>query len=214
MKNENEKKALVIVAHPDDETLWAGGTILENFSWKWTIVSLTRASDKERAANFNKALNFFGATGAMGDLDDGPEQNPLDTDAVKNAIISLLSERTFDVMITHHPAGEYTRHRRHEETSAAVIELLNERRLKTKELWLFAYEDGSRSYFPRAIKENTAYNELREDTWNRKYHLVRKIYGFKEDSWEAQTTPREESFIKIKGSVQAMDLLNKHHNRQ
>ena len=40
-----EKEALVIVAHPDDETIWMGGTILKNKNWKWTILSLCRASD-------------------------------------------------------------------------------------------------------------------------------------------------------------------------
>jgi LmbE family N-acetylglucosaminyl deacetylase len=106
MKDENETKALVIVAHPDDETLWAGGTILDNSSWKWTIISLTRERDRERAVNFNKAVYLFGATGKMGDLDDSPEQIPLDISAVKTVIISLLGERKFDVIITHHPAGE------------------------------------------------------------------------------------------------------------
>lgn len=204
-----EKKALIIVAHPDDETLWAGGIILDNFSWKWNIVTLTRESDKERSEKFDKVLNFLGAKGKMGDMDDGPEQIPLDIPDVKKIILSLLDERTFDVIITHHPRGEYTRHRRHEETSAAVIQLWSEGELKTDELWLFAYEDGGRSYFPKAIKkEDTTYIELEENTWKQKYRMIRNIYGFREDSWEARTTPKEESFIKIEDPAQALDLLN------
>lgn len=206
MQDENEKKALIIVAHPDDETLWAGGTILDHFSWEWNIITLTRGSDKERAEKFNIVLNLLGAKGKMGDLDDGPEQIPLYIPDLKNVILSLLDERTFDVIITHHPRGEYTRHRRHEETSTAVIQLWREGELKTDELWLFAYEDGGRSYFPKAIKKGTARVELKENTWKQKYQLIRNIYGFREDSWEAKTTPKEESFIKLKDPAQTMDL--------
>ena len=36
------RKAAVIVAHPDDETLWAGGTILMHPETKWTIIALCR----------------------------------------------------------------------------------------------------------------------------------------------------------------------------
>ena len=44
----NGKKALIIVAHPDDETIWMGGTILKYTELEWTIYSLCRASDKDR----------------------------------------------------------------------------------------------------------------------------------------------------------------------
>jgi LmbE family N-acetylglucosaminyl deacetylase len=33
------KNVAIIVAHPDDETLWAGGTILNHPSWKCFIIS-------------------------------------------------------------------------------------------------------------------------------------------------------------------------------
>lgn len=210
MKDKNDKKALIIVAHPDDETLWAGGMIIDHPSWNWSVICLTRKSDIKRSENFKKALKVFGATGKMGDMDDGPDQIPLNMDDIKNTIITLLNEKKFDVIITHHPAGEYTRHLRHEETSAAVIYLWHEKSIETKELWLFAYEDGGRSYLPRAIKESTEYVKLTENTWKQKYNLIRNIYGFKEDSWEVRTTPREESYIKIKDSVQAMALLKQY----
>jgi LmbE family N-acetylglucosaminyl deacetylase len=40
MKSKIRKSIAVIVAHPDDETLWAGGTILEHPSNDWFIVCL------------------------------------------------------------------------------------------------------------------------------------------------------------------------------
>ena len=68
----------IIVAHPDDETLWAGGTILSHPLWKCFIACLCRKSDEERATKFYKTLQIFRSDGIMGDLDDGPDQKPLD----------------------------------------------------------------------------------------------------------------------------------------
>ena len=42
------ENAVVIVAHPDDETLWAGGTILMHPETHWTILTLCRTSDPDR----------------------------------------------------------------------------------------------------------------------------------------------------------------------
>ena len=49
------KSVLIIVAHPDDETLWAGGTILSHPEWSVFVISLCRASDTDRAPKFNRA---------------------------------------------------------------------------------------------------------------------------------------------------------------
>ena len=56
-------RAAVIVAHPDDETLWCGGTILLHPDWAWEVVSLCRASDPDRAPKFGRALDALGACG-------------------------------------------------------------------------------------------------------------------------------------------------------
>ncbi len=89
----------------------------------WTIITLCRKSDPDRAPKFFKAIEKFNAKGEMGDLDDGPEQKPLDSDTVQNAILMLLPEHNFDIIITHSTSGEYTRHLRHEEAAHAVFAL-------------------------------------------------------------------------------------------
>ena len=114
INNKISKSVAVIVAHPDDETLWAGGTILCHPSWKCFIVCLCRKSDTERAAKFYKALQDLKSEGIMGDLDDGPEQKPLDEKEVERAIMQILPPTHFDLIISHNPSGEYTRHIRHE----------------------------------------------------------------------------------------------------
>jgi len=41
---------------------------------------------------------------------------------IQDTIFSLLPTAHFDLIVTHGPRGEYTRHRRHEETCRAVID--------------------------------------------------------------------------------------------
>ena len=49
----------------------------------------------ERANKFYKALKIFKSEGIMGDLDDGPEQKPLDETEVEGAILDLLPPEAF-----------------------------------------------------------------------------------------------------------------------
>ena len=70
-----KKTVAIIVAHPDDEILWAGGTILTHPDCELFVVSLCRGNDNDRAPKFFKALKVLKAKGRIGVLDDGPEQN-------------------------------------------------------------------------------------------------------------------------------------------
>jgi LmbE family N-acetylglucosaminyl deacetylase len=188
------KNAIVIVAHPDDETLWAGGTILGNPLWQCFIVCLCRANDPNRAPRFYKTLKILMSQGIMGDLDDGPEQTPIDPGIVESAILKLLPSRQFSLILTHNPSGEYTRHIRHEEISKAVINLWYSGKISAGELWTFAYEDGNKSYFPRPIPKAAIRQILTEQQRMKKYKIITETYGFKKSSWEAQTVSSEETF--------------------
>jgi LmbE family N-acetylglucosaminyl deacetylase len=192
--DKRSKSVAVIVAHPDDETLWAGGTILCHPEWKWFIVCLSRESDKDRSFKFHEALKILKSEGAIGDMDDGPEQKPLDENEVESAILKLLPAKHFDLIITHSPFGEYTRHRRHEEAGKAVIKLWNTGKISTNELWTFAYSDYNKKQLPKADKNAGISMILSNGIWLRKYSLISETYGFGESSFEAETTPRTESF--------------------
>jgi LmbE family N-acetylglucosaminyl deacetylase len=192
--NKSTKTVAIIVAHPDDETLWAGGTILNHPYWKFFIVCLTRINDKDRAPRFYKALQVLKAEGIMGDLDDGPEQKPLAEIEVERTILQLLPSKHYDLIITHNPAGEYTKNLRHEEIGRAVINLWQKEKISANELWIFAYEDGNKEYFPKPLIEATIFKTLSNPIWRSKYNIITKTYDFKEDSWEAQTTPKAEAF--------------------
>lgn len=161
---------------------------------KWTIVTLCRKSDPDRAPKFFKAIKEFNATGYMGDLDDGPEQNPLSNAWVQQTIMELLPFGKFELIITHSTSGEYTRHLRHEETAQAVLELWKSGRLGAEQIWSFAYEDGGQKYLPRADENADLQVKLPEHIWQEKYNIITKIYGFSKDSFEAKTTPKKEAF--------------------
>ena len=47
----------------------------------------------------------------MADLDDGPDQAPLPAGQVQQTIARLLAGTAYNLLLTHGPMGEYTRHR-------------------------------------------------------------------------------------------------------
>jgi LmbE family N-acetylglucosaminyl deacetylase len=208
MTRLSNKTVCVVVAHPDDETLWAGGTILSSPGWHLYIVCLCRGDDQERAARFYNALKTLKSGGCMWDLDDGPAQTPTDPKKLEQTILNLLPSNHFDRIITHNPSGEYTRHLRHEEVSRAVIQLWSTERIWTKELWTFAYEDGNKAYYPVPVEQATIHQPLTDEIWKKKYHLITDTYGFDQNSWEAKTTPKAEAFWQFSKKEEAELWLN------
>jgi len=190
----NRERAAVVVAHPDDETLWCGGYMLAHPEFDWRVVTLCRASDPDRAPKFCRVLEELGAVGEMADLDDEPDQAPLPIELVQETIAGLLAGNSHSLILTHGPRGEYTRHLRHEECCRSVVELWRSGTIDTKHLWLFAYEDGGRAYLPRVRDDADRRDVLTENRWLEKRRLITDVYGYGIDSWEARTTPREEGF--------------------
>ena len=210
----SKKTVAVIVAHPDDETLWSGGTILSHPAWQWFIVCLSRRNDKDRSLRFFNALKILRSEGIMGDLDDGPEQNPLEENVVEQAMLNLLPAKHFDLIISHNPTGEYTRHIRHEETGIAVIKLWNAGKISTNELWIFAYDDNNKNHYPVAVEEASICRTLMKRIWIRKYSIITETYGFEKGGFEAETTPRAESFWQFYDPREAKKWLSQRMNQR
>ncbi|HEY0469136.1 MAG TPA: hypothetical protein VGC79_33315 [Polyangiaceae bacterium] len=193
----------VIVAHPDDETLWAGGVLLSEPNWSPFVACACRAQDSDRAPKFRRVLAQLQAQGSMADLDDGPEQLPMSDEQVEQSLLECLPKRDFERILTHSPLGEYTRHRRHEEVARAVLRLWLGGMLTAAELWLFAYDDDGGQRLPCALPNADIVCELSPEVWRRKQRLITDEYGFAETSWEARVTPRSEAFFRVSNAEHA-----------
>jgi LmbE family N-acetylglucosaminyl deacetylase len=189
------ERVLVIVAHPDDEILWCGGLMLSHPEWRWTVLSLCRGDDADRRPRFFKSMARLGASGKAACLDDGPEQNPLPQGEIESTILSHLDSDSFDLILTHSPNGEYTRHLRHEEVAKAVMSLWEQEKFHKAALWLFAFEDGKGRHFPRAVKQAHRRIVLPTIVWEEKLSIIQTIYGFSTESWEYRIAPQTEAFF-------------------
>ena len=106
---------LMIVAHPDDETFWGGGHLLESRNG-YLVVCLTNGFNPVRVFEFNSAMNISGSTGiilsypdTIGGVRDGWANC---SSAIEADLATLLSYKNWEVVATHSTSGE-TGHAQH-----------------------------------------------------------------------------------------------------
>ena len=104
---------LMIVAHPDDETMW-GGSLPIRYPGDWFIVCCTiPRRDPERALLFEKACVALGATSFCLPIAEPPVNGQIGE-------IFLPSDE-FDLVVTHGAEGEYG-HPHHKQVHNMVTE--------------------------------------------------------------------------------------------
>lgn len=118
--NLDECQRLMIVAHPDDETIWGGSHLLKGH---YLVVCLTNGKNKVRKKEFMKVMKETHNQGIMFDYPDkteGKRDQWLHVQQdIKKDVQELVHKKDWEMVITHNPLGEYG-HIHHRITSQIV----------------------------------------------------------------------------------------------
>lgn len=135
---------LMIVAHPDDETLFGGAHLISD---KYLVVCMTNAKSY-RSADFNKAMDISENERIMlsyPDTQETPNGVFYDEDyfwngcqlAIQNDINLLLHYKKWDTVVTHNPEGEYG-HYHHKKINKYTTDLYKKAPGQAKRFMYFA----------------------------------------------------------------------------
>lgn len=104
------RKALLLVAHPDDEALFAGGLVLRYPEWEWHIVHMT--GSEERRRQFETVVREWRIYGvniaSMRNFEFEDRYRPSDRRLWLAALAKEDCE--YDIVFTHNARGEYGHH--------------------------------------------------------------------------------------------------------
>ena len=99
---------LMIVAHPDDETIWGGSHLLKGH---YLVVCLTNGNNAKRKKEFMKIMKETHNQGLMFDYPDktnGQRDKWLHVkQKIKKDITYILNKKAWAMVVTHNPLGEY-----------------------------------------------------------------------------------------------------------
>ena len=158
---------LMVVAHPDDETFWGGGTLAAGSDWG--VICLTHAGNRVRRRAFRRAMKVLGAPSIILDVPDRKEHGipPEDSTWIADQVASFVNADHVEQVMTHGPDGEYG-HPLHRAVSAVVTNIYED----PERLWYFNFDED----FDLEIADPSV--------WRRKMRAVDCYLGSDASGWD------------------------------
>jgi len=198
--NTHKIKNLMIVAHPDDETIWGGDHLLEE---DYLVVCVTCGNVKVRDKEIRTVLNISEDELIKLKYPDLTKKGVSTWEGYKEDISADLTEiinmKNYDKIVTHNPDGEYG-HSHHKMLNKIVTNIVKRENL-TEKLYYFAKYDHNKSI-------NTIDNKTyRVKNYNKKMQMVNSYksqdYIIKDhghamisEKWQKYTDLKEELELK------------------
>ena len=173
INNASQYSNVMIVAHPDDETLWGGANLYKD---DYFVVCLTNGYNEIRANDFQKIMKFTNNTGILLNYPDVTGKYIDDWSNVKDGLLHdlkiILEYKNWNKIVTYGPDGTYG-HIHHKKTSEYITKLA----IKTKKyshLYYFA-----KYYKKNEIPENLS--RISDNELNYKYQEILLYKSTKKD---------------------------------
>lgn len=124
---------LMIVAHPDDESLW--GYYQLNSEKGWKIICITNSENNVRVNEIKNIANHFDAALEMWNFQDSPIRYNF-SPIIYKKIFNEINKQNVKMVVTHNPLGEYG-HIQHKKVSQIVLTVSN------KPTYVFSYSSDN-----------------------------------------------------------------------
>ena len=169
------KKALIIVAHADDETIFMGGTILKYKNWEWYLyVSAYRNNKDADKKQLDEVIKVYKGMGVKMNLcenimkiESSQDDEVVNKQNIKDEINKLAQENIKpDITFTHNKDGEYG-HPQHKKINQYANEFFKE-----NVVWEFI-APGATNVVPQPFKKDIIIIQANQDDLDKK----RKIYS-------------------------------------
>jgi LmbE family N-acetylglucosaminyl deacetylase len=191
MNKTKDKNRLMIVAHADDESIWAGEKLIrEKGLWHILCVVTPDYMSKFRIPIFlDKVSEYFDATTEMFDFKDSGAYSKINGD-IHSPINKIIEEKDWEVILTHGQSGEYG-HPHHIQVHRTVKKIVDGTK-KEKVLWFFnpTKKDFALNLSPE--KEDIFKNTYDDESGLPEDHPRKWVH-----SWNT-TLGWEEGFVKYK----------------
>ena len=161
--NISQYKNIMIVAHPDDETLWGGADL---FKQKYFVVCITNGYNHARSKDFKEILKLTKNGGIILNYPDWQDYITDNWEEYKNGMLKdlykILNYKQWNKIVTHGPDGT-TGHYQHKKTCEFVTKVAKKINQFNKLYYFtkFYKKNEIPNYLPR-INDNDLRNKIKE----------------------------------------------------